>query len=479
MRGSHAPRRATHASVPRRPVTISACCPAASAGLPVPTSFRCGGGPSCPHEQGARGQQPGGEQGQQVAAGAGDGRAPEPETAPRIGAKAVVAPAPPGVSPRVPGIPEVPVLPLPGVPTVSVRPGVVPGGVGAMIPPVLMSPPMPTSTPMSTPAPGSVMPPVLVSRTVSRMVSRSTPAPLPGVVPPAPQLAEASPRTSALLPQMVTGTDGEMSPMPASTWLPEARLSSSEPVDELPVPAEVPPGPVDGWAGAQAAEASPRTPMPLPQTVTGIDGEMSPASTSTWLPEAIGPDSRTPMPAGASPARGPTSSSRPARGRDRVAVASALGLVSAAAAARARRVADAWPDAVVAGRPRRVPIEMSVPAARGTRTLGRIAPEPSPPRPAWTVPPARSVQPSSLDRTRPSAQTRTCSEVGRPRRTVASAETSWASAAPAPRPAGPRRARPRRWHASSTSLLGALPCQRIRGRGPRRPSGWAGETSGR
>jgi hypothetical protein len=109
------------------------------------------------------------------------------------------------------------------------------------------------------------------------------------------------------------------------------------------------------------------------------------------------------MPAGVSPARGPTSSSRPARGRDRLAVASALGLVSAAAA-RARRAAEAWPDAVVAGRPRRVPIETSAPAARGTRTLARIAPEPSPARAAWTVPPARSVQPSSLDRTRPSAR---------------------------------------------------------------------------
>jgi hypothetical protein len=73
------------------------------------------------------------------------------------------------------------VVPLPGVPTLSVRPGVIPGSVpgvvGATIPPVLMSPPSPTSTPTSTPAPGSVAP-------LSRMVSRSTPESLLGVVPP-------------------------------------------------------------------------------------------------------------------------------------------------------------------------------------------------------------------------------------------------------------------------------------------------------
>src|SRR5215203_3728668 len=56
----------------QRPVTISACCPAASAGLPVVTSFPCGGGPGCPHDQGTRDQQPEGGQREQVAGGAGE-----------------------------------------------------------------------------------------------------------------------------------------------------------------------------------------------------------------------------------------------------------------------------------------------------------------------------------------------------------------------------------------------------------------------
>ena len=99
--------------------------------------------------------------------------------------------------------------------------------------------------------------------------------------------------------------------MPASTWLPEARLPSIGSLVALPVPAEAPVGPVPleppvglaGWLGAQLAEVSPRTPTALPQTVTGTDGEMSPTFTPTWLPEAIGPVSRTPIPAGASPVR--------------------------------------------------------------------------------------------------------------------------------------------------------------------------------
>jgi len=305
MRGSHAPRRATHASVPRRPVTISACCPAASAGLPLPTSFRCGGGPSCPHEQGARGQQPGGEQGQQVAAGAGE----------RQGAGA--GDRPPAAarrrwSPRR-------------------RPGSARGSRGSR----------------------------------RSRCSRSR------------------------------GPDGVGPPRRSPRWGRGDDPAGADVATDADVHPDVDPGAgVGGAAGA------------------GVEG-------------------------GVSPARGPTSSSRPARGRDRLAVASALGLVSAAAAARARWAAEAWPDAVVAGRPRRVPIETSAPAARGTRTLARIAPEPSPARAAWTVPPARSVRPSSLDRTRPSAQTRTCAEVGRPSRAVTSAEISWALAAPALRTSRP------------------------------------------
>jgi hypothetical protein len=127
----------------QRPVTIGACCPAAPAGVPVLTSFPRGGGPGCPHDQGARGQQPGGEQGQQVAAGAGEGRAPEPEADGPSGAKVVTAPPPsPGIRPLVPvvpGMPEVPVS-VPGAPSVPVCPGVVPGD-GAMILPLLVSEP--------------------------------------------------------------------------------------------------------------------------------------------------------------------------------------------------------------------------------------------------------------------------------------------------------------------------------------------------
>jgi hypothetical protein len=69
----------------------------------------------------------------------------------------------------------------------------------------------------------------------------------------------------------------------------------------------------DGVAGAaagarlrplvsQLAEASPRTPTPSPQTVTGNEGETSPRSTVTWSPEAIGPRLKD-----ASPGRGLTS----------------------------------------------------------------------------------------------------------------------------------------------------------------------------
>ena len=64
-----------------------------------------------------------------------NGRAPEPATEGRTGAKLVTepsAPPEPGVSPGIPGIPEVPVDP--GVLSASSPPGeVVPGG-GAMIP---------------------------------------------------------------------------------------------------------------------------------------------------------------------------------------------------------------------------------------------------------------------------------------------------------------------------------------------------------
>jgi hypothetical protein len=115
------------------PVTISACCPAASAGLPVTTSFRRGVGPGGPHDQEARGQQPRPEHGQQVAGGAGERQAPEPSEADeRSGAKEVTAsPLAPAVRPLVPGVrpevPEVPVLPpLPGVPEVPVS--LCPGG---------------------------------------------------------------------------------------------------------------------------------------------------------------------------------------------------------------------------------------------------------------------------------------------------------------------------------------------------------------
>src|SRR5215213_1505297 len=148
-----------------------------------------------PHDQDARGQQPGGDQGQQVAGGAGKGRlesATDGRRAERVVTGSPAPPSVPGVSPEVPGMPEVPVDPgVPVMPSVSVEPpgSVVPGG-GAMIPPVLVS-------------------------------------------------------------------------------------------------------------AAQATEASPSRPAPLPQTVTGTDGETSPTSTAACLPEAIRPVSRTPMPAGA------------------------------------------------------------------------------------------------------------------------------------------------------------------------------------
>jgi hypothetical protein len=52
------------------------------------------------------------------------------------------------------------------------------------------------------------------------------------------------------------------------------------------------------------------------------------------------------------------------------------------------------------------------------------------------VPEPRQL-PTSLDRTRPSAQTLTSAEVGRPRRAETSAATSWALAAPALRASRP------------------------------------------
>ena len=85
------------------------------------------------------------------------------------------------------------------------------------------------------------------------------------------------------------------------------------------------------------------------------------------------------------------------------------------------------------GRLRRVPIERVASAARGTRALARMPLS----RPAWAVPLAWSPQPSSRDRTRPSAQTRTSAEVGRPSLAVTSAEASWALAAPALRASRP------------------------------------------
>ena len=201
--------------------------------------------------------------------------------------------------------------------------------------------------------------------------------------------------------------------MPASTWLPEARRSGSGPSDGLSAPAEVPLDPAldpgsAGWVVPQLAEASPRTAALLPQAVTGTVGDTSPALASTWLPEAIGPEGPAPVPAGL--AGGSAWSSRLARGRDRVAVASALGVVSAVALAWARRVGEAWArrvaeasaEAVVLGRLRRVRSETSASALRATRTSAR-----------------------------------TSAEVGRLSRAEASAETSWAPAAPAPRASRP------------------------------------------
>jgi hypothetical protein len=108
--------------------------------------------------------------------------------------------------------------------------------------------------------------------------------------------------------------------------------------------------------------------------------------------------------------------------------------VSASAPAAWAAVAEARPDALARGRLRPVPTETSAEATRGTRTLARM---PSLSRPAPTVPlvPELEQLPTSLDRTRPSAQTRTSAEVGRPSR--ASAETSWALVAPAPRASRP------------------------------------------
>ena len=140
----------------QRPGTISACCPAASAGLPVVTSFPCGGGPGCPHDQAPATSSPKAASASRSLAAPVNGRAPEPATEGRSGAKLVTelsALPDPGASPRAPGIPEVPVDD-PGVPSAPVPPDeVVPGG-GAMIPPVLVS--VPVSTPMSTPIPVSV-----------------------------------------------------------------------------------------------------------------------------------------------------------------------------------------------------------------------------------------------------------------------------------------------------------------------------------
>ena len=253
-------------------------------------------------------------------------------------------------------------LPLPGVPTVSVRPGVVAGGVGAMIPPVLMSPPMPTSTPMSTPAPGSVMLPVPVSRTASRMVPRSTSEPLPGVV---------ARRSRRSWPRRRRGRRRCCRrPSPGSTG--RCRRRPRRPGCRR----------RSGRTRGRRCRPGSRRPRGRPRAAVrrGAGTGWPWRRRSGWCRPR-----RRPGPAGW-PRPGPTRWWRAGR-----------------AGSRSRR------------RRRR----------RGAlRTLARIAPEPSPARPAWTVPPARSVQPSSLDRTRPSAQTRTCAEVGRPSRAVASAEIS-------------------------------------------------------
>jgi hypothetical protein len=135
----------------------------------------------------------------------------------------------------------------------------------------------------------------------------------------------------------------------------------------------------------------------------------------------------------------------PGAGPDRLAAVSARarGVVSAAAwaSARARGVTEAWPDAEAAGRLRRALMETSASTTRGTRTLARTPASRS--RPASTVAPvppeaAWPLQlPSSRERTRPSAHTRTSAAVWRPRRAETSAEISWAPAAPALRASRP------------------------------------------
>ena len=85
------------------------------------------------------------------------------------------------------------------------------------------------------------------------------------------------------------------------------------------------------------------------------------------------------------------------------------------------RVAEAWPEAAL----RLVPSETSAWAVPGTRTLARM-PVLRFARPASAlalVPEPRQL-PTSPDRTRPSAQTLTSAEVGRPRRAETSAATS-------------------------------------------------------
>src|SRR5215211_6245641 len=290
----------------QRPGTISACCPAASAGLPVVTSFPCGGGPGCPHDQAPATSSPKATSASRSLAAPVNGRAPEPATDGRSRAKPVAepsAPPDPGVSPRVPGIPEVPVD-EPGASPPVPSGEVVPGG-GAMIPPVLVS--VPVLTPTSTPIPVSIpvfglvpvpasMPEAPMLRSMS-MVLSVAPESLSLEVP---QSDEASPSTPTLLQETVTGTVADTSSTLTAAWLP-ARVPLVWVKSE--VPADDPPSEEAGWPVPQLAETSPRAPTLLPQTVTGTDGETSPTFTPAWLPEAIGPVSRTPIPAGVSPVR--------------------------------------------------------------------------------------------------------------------------------------------------------------------------------
>jgi hypothetical protein len=53
------------------------------------------------------------------------------------------------------------------------------------------------------------------------------------------------------------------------------------PVEPLPADPAEPPAAAGAWPAPQLAEASPKTPVPLPQMVMGIDGETSPTSTPT------------------------------------------------------------------------------------------------------------------------------------------------------------------------------------------------------